>query len=131
MPPAASFKAAATFAQRHAGWIAERLARLDPPITFTPGAEIPFKGTLHRLESRAGLRKRVWAEAGETEGRPRLCVSGPASRFSADVLNHLRQEALAELGRAVATYAAKVERTVKAVRLRDSRTAWINDLSLH
>ena len=42
MPVKASLRQAQQFAQNHAEWLAERLARLPQQLLFAPGAKFPF-----------------------------------------------------------------------------------------
>src|SRR6202042_3933184 len=65
MPSRSSIKAAREFAERHAGWIGARLARLPEPVAFEPRAVTPLRGVDHRIVHRPGERGVVWVEARE------------------------------------------------------------------
>jgi hypothetical protein len=43
-------RAAIAFAAERVEWIAKRLGALPLPVTFQPGALIPFRGVVHRLQ---------------------------------------------------------------------------------
>lgn len=122
MPLRGSTQAAHDFARRHAAWVARRMGQMHQPVAFVPGALVPFAGVPHRLVASPGLRRRAWAE-GEGE-EARLCVSGPANAFSESVDRFLRGEARRALTEAVARHAARVDRRVAGLTLRDTKSRW-------
>lgn len=122
MPLRGSTKAAHDFARRHAAWVARRMGQMHQPVAFVPGALVPFAGVLHRLTASPGLRRRAWIEGGDAE--PRLCVSGPASAFADSVDRFLRGEARRALTEAVTRHAARVDRRVTGLTLRDTKSRW-------
>ena len=106
------------FAQQQAGWIAARLKRLPSPRPFIDGAEIPLFGTPCRVRHRPDLRGTVWLEgreihvAGKPEHLPR--------RLKDWLTAHVRQQ----LVPMVHAKAARIERTVKRITVRDTRSRW-------
>jgi predicted metal-dependent hydrolase len=106
------------FAYGQGGWIAARLKRLPPPRPFHDGAEVPVFGVPHRIRHRPDARGTVWLEEGE------IHVAGRAEHLS----RRLRDWLIGELRRRVlplvAAKAEKIQRPVKRVGLRDSRSRW-------
>ena len=64
MPPRGSLHEAKEFAQKHGGWIAERLHRLPKAEPFAHGATVPLRGESHRIVHLRGERGTVWIEIG-------------------------------------------------------------------
>jgi predicted metal-dependent hydrolase len=121
LPPHGSSSAARTFALRHADWIAEKLAALPAAVPFAPGQAIPFRGRLHVLCAKPGLRSRVVAEEGANG--PKLCVSGPGA-FDATLMRFLRAQAKADLIAAAERHASGAGRPIRGLTLRDTRSRW-------
>lgn len=122
MPPHGSTHAAREFAARHAGWVAVRVARLQRPVAFEPGAVVPLRGVPHRLVARSGLRRRVWLEDGAEPGT--LCVNAPAQDFATAVLCFLKGEARQALAEATTRHAARIGRRPAGLTLRDTKSRW-------
>jgi hypothetical protein len=112
------FAVALQFAEMQAGWIAARLKRLPARRPFADGAEVPLFGVPHRIRHRPGARGTVWLEAGE------IHVAGRAEYLT----RRLRDWLMAEVRRRVTPLAhakaARVERPLKRISVRDSRTRW-------
>jgi len=106
------------FAQAQAGWIAARLKRLPEPRPFRDGAEVPLFGAPHVVRHRPEARGTVWLEgseihvAGKPEHLPR--------RLKDFLTAHIRQR----LVPMVHAKAARVERPVKRITVRDTRSRW-------
>lgn len=124
MPSHGSLPAARAFAQRHAGWIAEKLDVLVPRVPFAAEAAIPLRGRPHRVVSRPGLRCRVWVEDGIGNDEPLLCVSAPESKFAATLGRFLHAEAKRDLTEAAARHAAAAGKPIRRLTLRDTRSRW-------
>ncbi|WP_374545146.1 M48 family metallopeptidase [Rhodoblastus sp.] len=133
MPLRASLGQARDFAQAHAGWLANRLARLPQRARFLPGATIPLRGIDHvlrhcprpaprALPGAMARRGPVWIE--EVDGRPSICASGEPAHFERRVTAFLREEARRDLERAVSLHAAKAGRRPISLTLRDTSSRW-------
>jgi predicted metal-dependent hydrolase len=109
---------ALNFAHVQGGWIAARLKRLPQPRPFQDGAEVPVFGVPHRIRHRPEKRGTVWLEANE------IHVAGRAEHLP----RRLRDWLIAELKRRVMPLvqakAERLQRPVKRVGLRDSRSRW-------
>jgi predicted metal-dependent hydrolase len=123
LPARADLRAASDFALRNSGWIAGRLARLPDRVTLDHGAMVPFRGVIHRIEHRPGMRGTVRPEFDEA-GSPVLAVAGSVEHVRRRVIDFLKREAARDLKTAVARHAAALEVAVTGVTLRDTRSRW-------
>jgi predicted metal-dependent hydrolase len=117
-PKRMPFDVALRFAEAQAGWIAARLKRLPARQPFIDGAHVPLFGVPHRLRHRPDMRGTVWLEAGE------IHVAGQAEHLARRLRDWLTAEIRRQLMPLVHAKAARVERPVKSVSVRDSRTRW-------
>jgi len=109
---------AVSFAESQAGWIAARLKRLPARRPFLDGAEVPLFGVAHRIRHRPDARGAVWLEAQE------IHVAGRAEHLSRRLREWLTAELRRHLVPLVQAKAARVQRPVKKVSLRDGRSRW-------
>lgn len=123
MPARGSLRAARDFAERHAAWVDERLARLPRKVRFEAGSAVPLRGVETAIVHRPSLRAAAWIEAGET-GAPVICVTGTPDQQRARVLDLLRREARRDVEAAVKRHADAVGRPVAGISLRDTRSRW-------
>ena len=106
------------FAQQQAGWIAARLKRLPQRQPFGDGAEVPLFGLPHVVRHRPDARGTVWREGLE------IHVAGRAEHLPRRLRDWLIGELQTRLAPLVRTKAARVERPVRRITLRDSRSRW-------
>jgi predicted metal-dependent hydrolase len=106
------------FAQTQAGWIAARLKRLPARRPFADGAELPLFGEPHRIRHRDDVRGTVWREGSV------IHVAGQAEHRSRRLRDWLTAELRGQLVPLVHAKAQRVERPVKRITLRDSRSRW-------
>ncbi len=106
------------FAETQAGWIAARLQRLPARRPFVDGAEIPLFGAPHRLRHRPDARGTVWREGSE------IHVAGRPEHLARRVKDWLVGELKRELVPMVHAKAARTERPVKRISVRDTRSRW-------
>lgn len=109
---------AVNFAEAQAGWIAARLGRLPERRPFVDGAEIPLFGVPHRVRHRPDARGTVWRENGE------IHVAGRAEHLPRRLKDWLTAELRERLVPLVHTKAARAERSVKRITVRDTRSRW-------
>ena len=109
---------AVDFAHAQAGWIAARLKRLPDLKPFVDGAEVPLFGAPHRIRHRADRRGTVWREGVE------IHVAGRPEHLSRRLRDWLMAELKARLVPLVHAKARRVERPVKRITVRDSRSRW-------
>lgn len=118
MPPRASFKAARAFAEGQEGWIRARLAALPARVPFADGAVIPFCGSDLTVRHRPEARGAAWIEGTE------LLVAGTPPHMARRVRDFLIAEARRAMGDKARVLAARVERKVACITIRDTRTRW-------
>ena len=106
------------FAQVQAGWIAARLKRLPVARPFVDGAELPLFGVPHRIHHRGDARGTVWRDGSE------IHVAGGAEHLPRRLRDWLTAELRHHLVPLVHEKAARVDRPVKRITLRDSRSRW-------
>jgi predicted metal-dependent hydrolase len=123
MPARGSVADARDFAERYAGWIGARLARLPQRVLFAPGETVPLRGLDHRIVHCPGVRGTVWI-ATDHGGGPTLCVAGRLEHLARRVTDHLRREAKRDLQAAVKRHTAAVGIVARKVTLRDTTSRW-------
>jgi predicted metal-dependent hydrolase len=106
------------FAHVQGGWIAARLKRLPQPRPFHDGAEVPVFGVPYRIRHRPDARGTVWVEGTE------IHVAGRPEHLPRRLRDWLIAELRQRLMPLVAAKAATLQRPVKRVALRDSRSRW-------
>jgi predicted metal-dependent hydrolase len=106
------------FARAQAGWIAARLKRLPTARPFVDGAELPLFGEPHVIRHRTGMRGTVWREGNE------IHVAGQPEHLPRRLRDWLTVELRHRLVPLVHEKAARVDRPVKRITLRDSRSRW-------
>lgn len=127
MPSTGTLRAARTFAERHAGWIGDRLKVLPRKIPFVVGSTIPFRGAELPIVGSVGLRAAAFLDDGirpDGSSGPVLRVAGTPAEQHRRVIAFLQAEARRDLEAAVRRHAAAVGRPVRTVTLRDTRSRW-------
>ena len=117
-PPGVRLREILAFAREKEGWLAARLAALPDRIPFAVGATIPLLGIPNEITHVPTARRGVWAEDG------RLMVSGAPEHLARRVRDYLIKRAKAEISPRAMDYAAKVDRRVTRISLRDPRSRW-------
>lgn len=106
------------FAETQAGWIAARLKRLPARRPFADGAEVPLFGEPHLIRHRGDARGTVWRELGE------IHVAGRLEHLPRRLRDWLTAELRRRLVPLVHAKAERVERQVRRITVRDSRSRW-------
>ncbi len=109
---------AVDFAHAQAGWIAARLKRLPSRRPFADGVEVPLFGAPHRIRHRGDRRGAVWIEDGE------IHVAGQPEHLPRRLRDWLTAELRGRLVPLVHAKAGRVERPVKRITVRDTRSRW-------
>ncbi len=117
-PKRVSQRRALEWANSQSGWIEAQLARIPASTPLAPGAEIPLRGTPHRIEWLPERGRTVTAEQG------RILVGGPAEAMPARLLRWLKLEALRTLEAETRAFAAKAGVTVSRVAVGDPVSRW-------
>lgn len=122
LPEGARWADAEAFLYRHRHWLAARLPRTARAQRLEAGVQLPLRGVTHLIVPTGTLRGRVEALAGE-DG-PTLRVPGAPEHQPRRLYDWLKAEALADLSRQSAVHAARLEVSVKQVRLRSQSSRW-------
>jgi len=118
LPRRAAIRDGLAFAHERAGWIEGRLDSLPAPVPFCAGTVLPLMGESLLLVRPLNGAKSVRRMGG------RLEVSGEDSQFSERVRRWLIAEARREIGRRAETLAARIDRPVHRLSIRDPATRW-------
>jgi predicted metal-dependent hydrolase len=106
------------FAVQQAGWIAARLRKLPARRPFVDGADVPVFGTSYRVRHRPEMRGTVWIDGNE------IHVAGRAEHLPRRLRDWLTAEIRRRMTPLVEAKAARVERSVKRITVRDTRSRW-------
>jgi predicted metal-dependent hydrolase len=117
LPPRAAVSAGRALLMDHAGWVAERLARLPTAIVLGDGAEVPVDGRPIRIRHTPEKRG-TGIVAGE------LHVSGTVEFLPRRVIDFLRAEARRRLTVAALDKARLAGLPARRVVVKDTRTRW-------
>ncbi|MFM9973532.1 MAG: M48 family metallopeptidase [Beijerinckiaceae bacterium] len=123
MPMRGNLITARDFAIRHGGWLAARYARMPAMVDFVMGAQVPLRGTLHRIDHREKARGTVWTETGP-DGHPVLAVAGDASFLARRVRDFLKREARKDIDAAARKHAETLGVTIKRIAIKDTKSRW-------
>jgi len=118
LPERATIAAARALLISHAGWVAERLARLPRPVRLEDGATVPIAGDAYRIRHRPGQRGAAWIEADE------LHVTGDPAFTARRVTDFLRAEARRRLAASAMEKAARAGLTPRRVVVKDTSSRW-------
>ena len=123
LPLRADLKKATLFAERHAGWIHDKLSRLPQPVAFAPDALIPFRGVIHRIKAEGRRGAQVLVRE-DKDGHPLLDVPGDPAFCGRRLREFLQKQAREALQQAASHYADKLNVTITGLTLRDSKSRW-------
>jgi predicted metal-dependent hydrolase len=107
------------FLNAQRGWIAARLEALPPVVAFAEGALVPVFGVPHRI-----CRESDPAAVPVAIVDGEIRVRGAAEHVARRVRDHLVGLARQELNRRARLLAARIDRPVAAVGVRDTRSRW-------
>jgi predicted metal-dependent hydrolase len=119
VPRAARFEEGIRFLDANRGWIAARLAALPAPVLFGHGAIVPVLGVPHviqRASSAAALPVAI--------GGGEIRVKGEPAHLPRRVRDHLRQLAARELARRAREFAARIDKKIARITVRDTTSRW-------
>ncbi len=122
VPGGGKWREAEAFLARNAGWLSQRLKKIESPYRLAPDGLIPFRGIDHRLVSLNTRRGTVAIV--QTEDGPWLEVPGGTDHLHRRLFDWLKKQAKADLDTACAFHADRLGVTVAAIRMRDQSTRW-------
>ena len=107
------------FLDAQRGWIAARLDALPRQVPFAEGAVVPVFGVPHRIRCVADP-----AAAPVTIVDGEIRVRGDPAHLARRVRDHLAHLAARELARRARAYAARIDKPVARVTVRDTKSRW-------
>ncbi len=118
LPDHAALADGLQFARRNAAWLERQLAAVPARIPFEAGRSIPVLGADHVIRHVPEARRGVW------HADRVIWVSGQAGHVGRRVQDFLKREARREITARAQEKARAIERPIKRVVLRDTRTRW-------
>ena len=118
LPRRTAIREALAFAEHNSGWILKHLETLPARVPFAAGAVIPLLGVDHRVDHDPRGRRGVWCEPGT------ITVSGQAEHLPRRLTDFLKREARLEIGQRAREKAARIDRPIGRISLRDTRSRW-------
>lgn len=121
IPKGTPHKHALRFVNQHDDWIQERLLTLPCITPFADGIEVPILGSLRRIEVNFDdTVKRTSVKLQDKIIHVRTNKDDPANRIER-YLRKLAKETLTELSH---EKAAQIDKTVRSVAVRDTKSRW-------
>lgn len=118
LPAGVSLAEGLRFVGEKRRWVLAHLAELPPPVPFAAGARLPLLGAEHVIVHAPEARRGVWRTTGE------IRVSGQAEHLGRRVQDYLKREARREIAPRAHAKAARLERSIARLSLRDTRSRW-------
>lgn len=118
LPPRAGMRSATAFLKSNVGWIERQLAAVPA------GAPLSDGQTFSIMDRRLRIRHDPAARAGVRHEDDLLIVSGDAAHVPRRVRDWIKDQARRHLGETARQYAARLDKTVKKIVIRDTRTRW-------
>lgn len=122
VPKHGRWNEAEAFLNRQVNWLAARLKRAAPRVSFAPGELVPLRGVGHRIHPTGKLRGRV--EVTEIDGEPALLVPGDAEHIARRLIEWLKAEAHIDLTARSAVHATTLGVEVTSIAMRSQSTRW-------
>ncbi|WP_074381168.1 M48 family metallopeptidase [Bartonella doshiae] len=125
-PPAISLCSVQAFIEKHRFWIEARLTRVCVSYEHSylkEGATIPLLGVAHTIRHRAG-RGVTEIIAGDAGQESQIVIYGQLEYLPRRVADLLKKQAALTITPLVTYYAHKVERKVKSVCYKDTKSRW-------
>ncbi|MBX4335317.1 M48 family metallopeptidase [Bartonella raoultii] len=125
-PPAISSCSVQNFIEKHRSWIEARLSRIQishEDLYLKEGATIPLLGVAHTIKHKAG--RGITEIVAENVGQaPQIIVYGQLEYLPRRVAEVLKKQAALVITPLVGYYADKVERKVKSICYKDTKSRW-------
>ncbi|WP_343035901.1 SprT family zinc-dependent metalloprotease [Hongsoonwoonella zoysiae] len=122
VPQNGSFETALEFAERHRGWLAEKLSARPETAGLREGVMIPLRGVEHTIVRTGKLRGLV--ELVNDGEDPEIRVPGAEEHLARKLTDWLKREARADLEAAVDRHAAKIPKKPAGITVRDTTSRW-------
>jgi predicted metal-dependent hydrolase len=121
-PSKRSLAQALDFARRETDWIAKRLADVPAQVNFGIGAQIPFRGEMHRVTRGEAGSAPVWIE--REQDCSAICIGGRSEHASRRLLDFLKREARKAIEAQVSRHVEYVGVRPSRITIRDTASRW-------
>lgn len=118
LPRRAALREGLEFAEQKTAWLLSQLDAMPARVPFQEGSVIPILGQDHVIRRNPKGRRGVWREQNT------IWASGHLEHLPRRVADFLKAEARRELAGRARAKAAQIERTVRKVTVRETRTRW-------
>ncbi|WP_019220897.1 M48 family metallopeptidase [Bartonella senegalensis] len=125
-PPATRCCSIQDFIEKHQSWIETRLARVQiahENSYLKEGTTIPLLGIPHTIKHKTG-RGITEIVAGDIGQEPKIIVYGQLEYLPRRIADVLKKQAALIITPLVTCYAHKVERKVKSICYKDTKSRW-------
>ncbi|UNE54285.1 M48 family metallopeptidase [Bartonella machadoae] len=125
-PPAISRCSVQSFIEKHRSWIEARLTcvKISHENSYLKeGATVPLLGVSHTIRHKTG-RGVTEIIAGDVGQEPQIIVYGQLEYLPRRIADILKKQAALTITPLVAYYAQKVERKVKSISYKDTKSRW-------
>lgn len=117
-PPFLDTRTAMRFVRENADWLTEKLSQQSVPVPFAHGAEIPFRGRMHRIESLRTPRGAV------IRRNQTIMVPGGRDHLPRRLTEWFKEEARVALSAATTTHAQALGGNLARITVRDQKSRW-------
>jgi len=118
LPRRAALREGLEFAEQKSAWLLTQLDAMPARVPFRNGSVIPVLGQDHTIRHDPAGRRGVWRQDGI------IWTSGHVEHVPRRIADFLKAEARRELTARARNKAARIDRTVKRVNVRETRTRW-------
>ena len=112
------------FVERNVPWIAEQLMKLPARVQFRHGSIVPILGKEYKIAHRPKDFGNVWLREGPDIQIPELRVSGGSDHIARRVRDWLKKYAKNEVTYKATKFSNLLNKEIKKVSVRDTRTRW-------
>ena len=112
------------FVERNEPWIAEQVMKLPARVQFRHGSIVPILGKEYKISHRPKDFGNVWLKEGPDIQIPELRVSGGSDHIARRVKDWLKKYAKNEVTYKATKFSNLLNKEIKKVSVRDTRTRW-------
>ena len=123
-PMSRSLDEARIFVERNVPWIAEQVMKLPARVQFRHGSIVPILGKEYKISHHPKDFGNVWLKEGPDIQIPELRVSGGSDHIARRVRDWLKKYAKNEITYKATKFSNLLNKEIKKVSVRDTRTRW-------
>lgn len=123
VPRGGNLRRAEHFARQHIDWLIERLQDRPQHVSLAPDDLFPLRGVDHRILPTGTLRGLVSTGVAD-DGTPALFVPGADDHVPRKATTWLKSEARKDLVDRAQFHAARIDRKITAISVRDTKSRW-------